>query len=55
MYVGWRICIHKGQEDGGVMEDREVYGLTTSHQAKENIEMKDNIVYGVTAKPSDQE
>ena len=33
------------------MEDVGAYGLTTSHQAKENIEMKNNIV---TATPSDQ-
>ncbi len=37
------------------MEHNEVYGLSTSKQAQGNIEMKKNVVYGITATPSDQE
>ena len=37
------------------MERNEVYGVSTSNQAQGDIEMKKNVVYGLTAKPSDVE
>lgn len=49
-FLGACICIHKDKEDRN-----KIGCVSTSHQAQENIEMKNNLVYGMIAKSSDQE
>ena len=42
-------------EEEMVMERNEVYGVSTTNEVQGNIEMKKNVVYGITSKSSEQE